>query len=468
MIRPTLLLPTCALLAFPAILPAQKATLTICNKGPASINVAYAARIQLFLTGYHWATRGWYFLSAGQCGVVYSESYDDAGPFTPQSGARIAFAAQTDGKWRVFKSTDVDKQGWMQSGTGQICADVDAIHAFHYDEPSGDPAANCPDGKLVPVAWDFMPTGVGDYTYTTSWDGETPSVAVGNAQSSSDVAATPAATPGGASITYVCSSNDPRQSVVYFSDLFDLPDAGSKVDNFMTFEHIKIQFQLFLVDKYTYSGDEGQVDCAYASDDPNAGAVAAARKRNMEADVKAANKRVVETGWTYRPLQTAPDAASQVATQADVEALNVTGRAALLQWVRADVAKYLAASRTGFDAWKSGNVILSQGYRMWTSSEKPAAARGCWVVQGDSTTTLSCAIPINKDLERAYYDALTQDVAASLPADWSTGPANPFGGDLPSTGYRSSSGAHGEVWLVEPTEDTYELNFQLVSAPAGH
>jgi hypothetical protein len=44
-------------------------------------------------------------------------------------------------------------------------------------------------------------------------------------------------------------------------------------------------------------------------------------------------------------------------------------------------------------------------------------------------------------------------------------PPNPFGGNLPSAGYRSTSGAHGEIWLTETPGGEYELNFQLVSAP---
>jgi hypothetical protein len=105
---------------------------------------------------------------------------------------------------------------------------------------------------------------------------------------------------------------------------------------------------------------------------------------------------------------------------------------------------------------------------MWTSSVKPEIARGCWVVQGDSVTTLSCAIPVEKYLERAYYGEMVQDVGATLPAGWSIGPPNPFGGSLPSTGFLSTSGAHGEVWLTEPKDGEYEINFQLVSAPVRH
>ncbi len=468
MLRLVALLPTCALFALPATMPAQNATLTVCNKGPLPINIAYAARIQLFITGYRWETSGWYVVDAGACKLVYDESYDDAGPITPQSGARIVMIAQTNGTWRAFNNTDGDKQGWMQSGTGQICADANANSGFRYQEPAGDPAATCSSNMRLPVAFDFMPTGPCEYTYDMHWDGGAPSVAVGTTAPSTDVAAAPTAAPTTASaITYFCSSTD-KQPVIYVSDFFDLPDAGSKADNFITFERTQLHFQMFLVTHYDYSGDDGLVACVYAPTTATSAAEMAAKKQSLTAALAAANKHVIETAWKYTPADVTSDTVFVPVTEGDAETLTPNGRGVLFSWVRQDVASYLAASKTGFDAYKSGDVILSQGYRMWTSSVKPTAARGCWVVQGDSTTTLSCAIPINKDYERAYYDALVQDVAASLPADWSTGPANPFGGELPSTGFRSTSGAHGEVWLVAPTADTYELNFQLVSAPVRH
>mgnify|MGYP003297223181 CR=1 FL=1 len=73
------LLTSCAMFACPAILSAQSASLEICNKGPVQIRVAYAARIQLFLTGYRWETSGWYPVDPGDCKVVY----DQATPFLP-------------------------------------------------------------------------------------------------------------------------------------------------------------------------------------------------------------------------------------------------------------------------------------------------------------------------------------------------------------------------------------------------
>jgi hypothetical protein len=461
--RFAVLLTSCTMFACPAILSAQSATLEICNKGPIAINVAYAARIQLFLTGYRWETSGWYSVDPGACKVVYDEDYDEAGPITPQSGARVALIAQTGATWRAFQTSEVDKHGWMQSGTGQICAEVGTNHGFRYKEPAGDPAANCTDATLIPVAYDFMPTGPGEYSYTINWDGRLSSVAVGKTASSTSVAAAPAS---GSEITYLCASTDKRR-VVFVSDLFALPDAGSQADNFLTLERMQLRFQMFLVTHYNFPGDDGLVSCVHTPSTTTSAAEMSAKERSLEANLVAANKHMVETGWIYVADQLAADTATHV-TRDDVTTLTPGGRAALFEWVQKDVATYLAASRTGFDAYKSGDVILSQGYRMWTSSVKPEIARGCWVVQGDSTTTLSCAIPLDKDYERAYYNELVQDVAASLPAGWSAEPPNPFGGSLPSTGYRSNNGAHGEVWLVEPKDDTYELNFQLVSAPIRH
>ncbi len=143
-------------------------------------------------------------------------------------------------------------------------------------------------------------------------------------------------------------------------------------------------------------------------------------------------------------------------------------RAKSLQWVRGkDVVAYIAASQTGFAAYKKGDAQLSQGYRMWDSLVKPAQAKGCWVVQGPIATTLSCLLSEQTDLNglRSYYTELNTEIAASLPRDWKTQAGPPFGGDLPNQGYRSSSGAHLEVWIARAASGTvYEIHFQLVSA----
>jgi hypothetical protein len=74
---------------------------------------------------------------------------------------------------------------------------------------------------------------------------------------------------------------------------------------------------------------------------------------------------------------------------------------------------------------------------------------------------------VSSDRERAYYTELTNDVTASLPAGWHLVPGSAFGGNLPSTGFRSSTGAHGEIWLKETADQGYELDYQLVSAPTA-
>lgn len=56
----------------------------------------------------------------------------------------------------------------------------------------------------------------------------------------------------------------------------------------------------------------------------------------------------------------------------------------------------------------------------------------------------------------------------SLPGDWSADATPPFGPEYPaSKGYRSSSGAHGEVWIANAQiGGGYEVHFQLISAPS--
>ena len=161
------------------------------------------------------------------------------------------------------------------------------------------------------------------------------------------------------------------------------------------------------------------------------------------------------------------DSAQRANAQASGDEWNADAQAAMLEWVQADLPAYLDASTTGFAVYRSGPPQLSQGLRMWTSSEQPPPARGCWVVQGDSTSTLSCAITVNPSYERAYYTQLADDFKATLPGDWSAVAGSVFGGVLASTGFRSTTGAHCEVWLVETEGGGYNVHFQLVSAPTG-
>ena len=361
MSRLPVILLSCAALLLPCTASAQDASLEICNNGRADVDVAVAARIQSFITGYTWKTSGWYTVAAGTCATVYDEDYDAAGPYTPQSGARVAFTTlRPDGVWGAYHDSRVQGSGWMRSGTGQIC--VNHGNAFTFQEAAGDPAANC-SGILIPVAHDFMPEGPGKFTFTMDWEGYgnfvplgkggQPKSSVANSGSSDSVdnslsaqflralaqaardankraadsaaasnsntavslsepssPVAPAAPPAPASIEYVCFSTDPRQRAIYFSDVFEIPDAGSKADNFIKYERAKIDFQMYLVDNYKYSDVENLVDCSWMSTATTANAAAemSARKRNALAQAAAAKQQVVETGWKNTKAQVAKDA----------------------------------------------------------------------------------------------------------------------------------------------------------------
>jgi hypothetical protein len=168
-------------------------------------------------------------------------------------------------------------------------------------------------------------------------------------------------------------------------------------------------------------------------------------------------------------VQAGKDANDKRAVAADTLTSNAKDRAALLGWVREDLAAYLEAAKTGFDSFKGTEVPPAadfQGQRVWKSSVQPALAQGCWVVQATTTSTFTCILPeSNLSIANSYYTQITDDLTASLPAGWSPVGEAPFTGDLPSKRYQSSGDAHGEVWLV-PASDAgaYELHFQLVSA----
>ena len=114
-------------------------------------------------------------------------------------------------------------------------------------------------------------------------------------------AAPAAAAPvAGGSIKYFCYSTDPKQRVVYFTDLFEIPDAGSDADNFIAFQIAKEDFQIYLIDTYKYPDVEGLVDCTYlnpAGTTTSAAATIAAKKKSLVVRTIAAKKQVVETGW---------------------------------------------------------------------------------------------------------------------------------------------------------------------------
>ena len=143
-------------------------------------------------------------------------------------------------------------------------------------------------------------------------------------------------------IKYICYSTDTRQPAVYFSEIFDLPDAGSVANNFIGYERSKVDFQLHLVDTYGYPADEGLVECSYTkgASDVDMVAVVAARKRSVVADAQAAKRQVVETGWKYTATPATAAAASTRGQQGgrQVAQQGATPRAAaetsgpLFQW----------------------------------------------------------------------------------------------------------------------------------------
>ena len=116
------------------------------------------------------------------------------------------------------------------------------------------------------------------------------------AQTAAPASAKPAA---GVPIKYFCYSTDPKQRVVYFSAVFDLPDTGSEAENFMGYTVAKDDFQIYLVDKYKYSEVPDLVDCSYVNTagNANASAMLAAKKKALVAKAVAAKKKAVETGW---------------------------------------------------------------------------------------------------------------------------------------------------------------------------
>ncbi len=102
-------------------------------------------------------------------------------------------------------------------------------------------------------------------------------------------------------IKFLCFSSYPGP-VVYFSDIYDLPDYGTMQDNFLRFEGSKLGFQIYLAKTYKYEPDtDAPVTCMYlnASTTPNVDAAMATRKQSLVAQAGAARKQVVETGWKY-------------------------------------------------------------------------------------------------------------------------------------------------------------------------
>lgn len=84
------------------------------------------------------------------------------------------------------------------------------------------------------------------------------------------------------------------------------------------------------------------------------------------------------------------------------------GRTAMRQWVREDLTAYIASSQNRFNAYKTGGVISSDGHRNWACGVMPAMAKNCWVVEGDTQSTLSCLL----------LEASERGLGRALPVRW--------------------------------------------------
>ena len=119
-----------------------------------------------------------------------------------------------------------------------------------------------------------------------------------------------------ATIKYICYSTDPNGPVVYFTDIFDLPDYGAVASNFLRYEQSKVGFQKYLFDTYKYNPrTDDSVNCGYmnSATTPNVAAAIAAKKQSLQADAVAARKQVVETHWKYVEDSSAAAASSSAA-----------------------------------------------------------------------------------------------------------------------------------------------------------
>ena len=124
------------------------------------------------------------------------------------------------------------------------------------------------------------------------------------AQSEPAPAAAPASASQAPANTYFCYSTDPKHTVVYFSGIFSYPAAAGDAENFLQYQHIRTQFEMYLALKHKYvaSGDNG-TDCAHAAPGTQTPAALAqsmaAQKLNVENKNRAAKKQIVQTAWKY-------------------------------------------------------------------------------------------------------------------------------------------------------------------------
>jgi hypothetical protein len=119
--------------------------------------------------------------------------------------------------------------------------------------------------------------------------------------------ATPApavAPPASSARCYFCFTTDPTDPLVYFSGIFDVPDAGGVADKFLQYMQIKIEFRKYLLEKYKYyPSSDDPVNCLYADVEPgqakSPAEAVAGKKQSAEADVATSKRQIVETDWKY-------------------------------------------------------------------------------------------------------------------------------------------------------------------------
>jgi hypothetical protein len=408
-------------------LPAQRpvehdwdAQIVVCNDGKIGFDVARAYRHPDYFSGDQWQVAGWYNVAPGKCeGIGRSESYATGGIFLKDPITLLAFGFRdstgASGSIRLSPGT----KNYFPTNQ-QFCVETEG---FSYQAAGSDPPRVCHGTQfLIPASYVFT--------------GPLVSSRVGVANNELHV---------------IIGPNDRAVP-------FGKQASGSGTSQSTGEANV---------------GACGKVSCW----DLFVQGLKQAAKDNEAR--RAANTNGPPSRPSINPPAPLPPAAPSTSPADDDDPIGHGGfvtppsnpaaapaPASSLQWVRADVLAYIEASKTGFAAYKAGDVRVSQDYRMWDSSVKPSAARGCWVVQGTTATTLSCALSQRGDLNglRPYYADLNREIAATLPGDW-TRVERPFGGDLPNQGYRSSSGAHLEVWIA-PTDSAPldEIHFQLVSA----
>lgn len=141
------------------------------------------------------------------------------------------------------------------------------------------------------------------------------------------------------------------------------------------------------------------------------------------------------------------------------------GEAEHKAWVKEDLMAYIAAGRRNFEGYKKGPSFLNEdGHKSWQSNTKPAMAENCRVIQVDANqpNAFVCILARHSDLAllRKDYERFVGYVREAVPVDWLFIP-NAIGG-VESTGWGSSSGLSGEVYiLADSSKNDYTLSYQI-------